>query len=108
MKNIFFFSLIIAFSLGMVACNNDDGGSNDCGDFNFGLALQAESQTLADAATLYGMNPTTANCEAYKQAFRDYLDAARGLENCADLSGQRDEYLQAIDQAEQNLNALVC
>jgi len=74
---------------------------------NYAQELQDESTNLSNAATTYGQDPTAANCEAYRQAFLDYLDEADKLDNCV-LGTQRDAYRQAVDGARASLDALTC
>ncbi len=75
---------------------------------NWSSELQAELTAFNNAATTYGNNPTTANCNAYRTAGLAYLDAASDLQSCANASGQGTEYAQAIAAAEASLDALVC
>ena len=48
---------------------------------NYAQELQDESANLSNAAQAYGLDQTSANCEAYRQAFMDYLDEAEKLDN---------------------------
>jgi hypothetical protein len=94
----------------LFACNNDDDDDpTPCGaNFNFTSELMQEAQTLQNAAQVYAMDQSTANCQAWVDAYGDYLDAARDLENCAIAAGQQAQYNQAIDDAEEALNQLQC
>lgn len=88
---------------------DDDSVSNACGaNFNLGVEINAEVMALSDAATIYAMDPTPENCNAYKVAAQAYLDAVAGYEDCAQLSGQGDEYAQAIADAEASIDAIQC
>lgn len=69
--------------------------------------LADESTALSNAATAYGTDPTSANCEAYRQAFLDYLDEADRLDDCV-IGAERDAYRQAVDDARMSLEALAC
>jgi len=88
------------------SCEGD--GPSGCGDnFNYAVELQAESTALSNAAQAYANDQSTANCEAYRTAVSNYLDAAEDLDNCV-LTTQRDDYQAAIDAARDNLDALAC
>lgn len=93
--------------LAVAACKKDDP-VDPCNNFNLSVALQAESQALSNAASVYGQNPTTENCNAYRGAYQDYLDAAADLQGCANSVGQGAEYQQAIADAQASLDALQC
>ncbi len=81
---------------------------NRCGDnFNWGVELQAESSALSAAAQVYVNDPTTENCESYKAAYQDYLDAAEDIDDCV-IASERAAYQQAIDDARDNLDDLQC
>jgi hypothetical protein len=93
---------ILAISV-LTSCGKDDPVT--C---NWTTELQNESDALVAAATAYGNNPTTANCEAYKDAFQDYLNEAEKYVSCATTAGQGAELQSAINQAQADLNALQC
>lgn len=111
MKSKFFFiSVLIISILGFSGCNKDDDDIDDgpCST-NWALAVQDEANAWSSAATAYGTNPTAENCNAYKQAGNDYLDALEPFDNCAVLTGQqRAEWQAAIDAARESINNLNC
>ncbi|MEM6802781.1 MAG: hypothetical protein AAF696_15335 [Bacteroidota bacterium] len=74
---------------------------------NYTQELQNETEAVSAAAAAYGQDQSTANCEAYRQAYLDFLDAAEKLDNCVP-SSERDAYRQSIDAAQQSLNGLSC
>ena len=94
------------------ACNNDDDGPGgvNCGTLSWATEVESELNVLFEAALSYGTDPTTANCQRYKDAFSDYIDALEGLDNCvAGLSAaDRKDYNDALDDAEEELNNLQC
>ncbi|MCB0629430.1 MAG: hypothetical protein R2824_18340 [Saprospiraceae bacterium] len=104
-----FFAVLFVLSLGTtISCTKNDPGPGGCAaNFNYTAELQAEATALGNAASAYGQDPTTENCNAYKAAYQDYLDAAEDIKLCvpqADLAA----YQQAIDDARDNLDALAC
>ena len=99
--------LLFLFSLTHYSCKKDS--VNTCGNnWVFANEIADEANALGQAASAYGQDQSTANCQAYVDAYRDYLNAARALENCARLSGQQQEFNQAIDDAEDALDDLMC
>lgn len=73
--------------------DSDDLGPDTCAQTG------QRADALAQVATTYGTNPTKANCEAYRKAVNDYLDAAS---KCPTVS-ERD-----ITNARNSVNALNC
>jgi len=91
----------------LFACKKDDP-VDTCAGFNFATELQAETNAVIAAANAYGTNPTTENCNAYRTAYQNYLNAASDLQACANATGQGTEYAQAIAEAQAQLDALQC
>ncbi|MDW3652314.1 MAG: hypothetical protein R8P61_34880 [Bacteroidia bacterium] len=93
--------LLLAFSA--ISCNQ----TNNPITCNYAAELQDEATALSNAAAAYGMDQSSANCEAYRQAFMDYLDEAEKLDDCV-ISSERAAYRQAIDDTQASLDALTC
>ena len=96
---------VLVFS---VACNSDDDNADPCENWNASVAFEAELNALTTAATAYGNDPTTENCLEYKAAYVAYLDAVRNWEDCYVFHGQREEFLQAVADAEAQIMTLQC
>ena len=93
---------IVVFNIG---CKNDD----DPVGCNYATEVQNEVNALSTAATEYSNDPTnTAKCQAWKDAYQNYLNALEDNVECATLSGQQAELQSAIDQAQASLNAIQC
>lgn len=109
--NVFFGVLVLAivgFSSLPSCKDDDDGGAGGC-SAAWANALSDEAAALSDAATAYGLDPTTAKCNAYKAAFQDYIDEAESFRNCSALTGQnRADWEAALQQAQDSLDALTC
>lgn len=97
-------------ALPFVACNKDDDDDDDlCGsNWNAAVALEDEINGLNSAAATYANDPTTENCEKYRQAILDYLDAVRGYEDCYIAIGQRDEFNKAVSDSEEQARNITC
>ena len=107
MKNsitLFIFSLLL-FSIG---CGNDDPTDAGNCSTDFAQSFEDELQAVSNASQAYGSDPSTANCEAFKAAYIDYLDALDGWEECANFYNQVTEWEQAIDAARMAADNIVC
>ncbi|MCB0638451.1 MAG: hypothetical protein KDC54_17595 [Lewinella sp.] len=104
-----FFALALVTAALFLGCKKEDNNPNGCGtaNYNYTLEIQAEAQAFSDAAAAYAQDQSTANCLAYQSAAQAYLDAAADLDNCVP-SAQRPSYLQAIADAQVELDALSC
>jgi hypothetical protein len=110
MKNFFFLGLV-AFALFSTGCGSDDDGniSNPgfCTNAAFSEALNAAVMNLSDAATLYGTDPTPANCNAYKAAARNYLDEIKRFESCATINSLQ-SFQDSLREAEESVDMITC
>ena len=94
------------------ACGGDDEDQPTPAGGNCTLAFYADGYAteLADltlAAETYLADPTTANCEAYRTTFADFIDFLRAFENCPAVA-DRAEYRQDLRDAEADLRDLEC
>lgn len=94
---------LLFFSMG---CDKDD--KNDPVGCNWFTEVQAESTALSDAATAYGLDPTTANCEAFVDAYEAYLVALEANLGCAGTQGNQAELQAEIDAAQAQLANINC
>jgi hypothetical protein len=101
--------LFVGVCLFLFACGGDDAAEN-CADLsiNFASEFSNEIQAIVNAGTAYGNDPSTSNCEAYKDAIQDYIDVLRDFEDCAREAGAEDEWLQAINEYDVNLLNNIC
>lgn len=107
-STLFLFMSIFAISL-FWSCGSSDPLEDKCGtSWSPADELQDEITALTNAATVYGQNPTIENCEAYKDAYQDYLDEIKDWEDCYVYVGQQAEFNQAIADAQASLDAFEC
>ncbi|MEM6697097.1 MAG: hypothetical protein AAF806_13600 [Bacteroidota bacterium] len=98
------FVLLAAFFL-VTACDDDSA----CADnFNFATEVADELNALNDAAVAFGQDQSPENCNAYKTAATDYIDALEDLKSCAEIAGQGVAYQQALDSTQAEIDALMC
>ena len=101
---ILLFAMAI-MTLGTTSCSKKS--TVNCGSFGWGVAVQDEITTLSNASAAYSQNPTTENCNAYRQAYIDYINALRDYDKCVQ-SADRADWQQALDDAEQEANNIQC
>ena len=90
-----------------LACGKNNGVT-PCG-VNWANDIQDEANNLSNAILLYSQDPTPANCEAYRQAYLEYLDELKDWGNRCTLSSQdRKEWQEAIDDAEDEVDDIDC
>jgi len=105
----FFGALALVSVVFLAQCKKDDNKVDKCTGFNFSAQIEAELNAFSTAATAYGQDPTPANCNAYKAAGLDYVNALEDLKDCAILSGQNEQqYQQSIDDAKASFQSIVC
>lgn len=81
-------SFIVMFAIAMLvgSCKKDSVlnplNTADCATL---------SLNVSNAANAFGMDPTVANCEAYKDALQEYVN------KCAGIAGYNAAYQDAID-----------
>ncbi len=96
--------LIFSFSIFFTACHKLDPCDND----DFESSFQDEIEAISTAAVNYGQDPTTQNCNIFKDAYTDYVNALEDWDSCAEASGQRIEWQQALDSARASINDIEC
>ena len=107
MKNFLLlaFSGLVLFSL--ASCGGDN--NNNCAfGIGFSTEINDELSAVIDASVEYGNDPSVENCEGYKSAYRDYIDALRSLRSCYVAYGSIDDYNEALEEAEDDLDDLDC
>jgi hypothetical protein len=107
-KKIFFSLFLMIAVFGFWTCSKDKNKTDLCTGA-WASELSTEANAMVNAAQTYATNPTTANCNAYKQAAQAYLDALAPYGNCATLTGQdRVDWQNALDGAQASVNSLDC
>lgn len=99
------FFLVVIF-LSQVSCKKDDSDPGYCGS-TWSTQLSDESTALSNAITVYATSPTTENCNAYKAAYQNYLDALKPFKDCTGYTAaQKNDLENAIAQAESEISTL--
>ena len=87
-----------------IACGDDNGV--DCTSQEFNGIINNEVQAVNDAGNAWALDPTQANCDAFKQAAQDYIDAIEDFGSCNGIS--QTEYDQAVQAARAAADAIPC
>jgi len=98
---------IFCFTLLVTSCSKDgDAGLAPC-TTAWATDLQGELTAVINAATAFGTDASDANCNAYKSAYQDYINALKPYGNCATLTGQnRTDWQEALNEAEADVATL--
>ena len=108
MKKIISISLFVVFviSFSSISCKKDKDDPGICGT-TWATQLTAESNAVSNAITVYAANPTAQNCNAYKTAYQNYLNALKPYTDCTVYTaGQKSELQSLIAQAEADISTL--
>ena len=97
---------IFCFTLFVTSCSKDGDGVAPCSTA-WGTELQNELTAVINAGTVYALDPSAANCNAYKAAYQDYINALKPYGNCATLTGQsRADWQKTLSDAEADVSTL--
>lgn len=102
--------LAIVAILGLSSCKKDKD-SNDPAICSADLAIELDDEydALLTAWDAYVSDMSVENCNAYKAAYQDYIDALKPFLECASWTADELQDLQdAIDEAEAAMNELTC
>jgi hypothetical protein len=98
--------LVVVTFIGLGSCKKKATDPDYCST-SWATQLSAEVNALSAAAQAYATEQTPANCNAYKTAYQNYLDALEPFGDCALWTTQQKADLQdAIDEAQQQISTL--
>ena len=97
---------IVLIMSGLFSCKSDEEKLAAC-SITWATDLQPELIAISTAATTYSNDPSVANCNAYKVAYEDYIDALEPYGSCSALTGQnRTAFEQALQDARDSVDTL--
>lgn len=103
------FATTAALLLFATSCSKDSplNPNGNCFGGNWATQYADELEDWSDAAEAYAENPTPANCTAYKNAAKAYLDALENIYGCVPTvsRGQIDD---AIEEAKDDVDNESC
>jgi hypothetical protein len=103
-----FYGLFVLFLIGGINSCKKNKNDAPC-SLAWATELSAEVNAMSAAAQAYASDPTTANCNAYKQATQAYLNALSPYGNCTLLSGQqRIAWENALADAQESVDNMDC
>ena len=108
MKKLTYYFLLAMLSISITACGDDEPDVDCSNQGAIYASLQDEIDAITTTATAYGNNQSTENCNAYKAAYLDYIDALRGLRNCYEEFGILEDYDDDLNEAEDAVDDIVC
>lgn len=85
MKNLKLFKTILRTIIGVCVLTlfvNCSKNPLKCATGSWALEISKELEDFTEALQLYNEDPTVANCNNYKNAFGDYLNALEDLDGC--------------------------
>jgi len=91
----FFIQITTIFTLVIFSSCGSSIDDDRCDD------LEIASETFLDAAVLYSNDPSTANCNSYKESLENYIDV---LEDCTTVS----TFGTGIQEARDLMDSLDC
>jgi hypothetical protein len=102
--------LAIIAILGLSTCNKDkDSGDPAFCSANWADELEGEYDALYAAWAAYVADMSVENCNAYKAAYMDYINALEPFLECSSwTAAERQELQDAIDESEAAMNELTC
>lgn len=93
--------------LGLGSCSKNSPLSPNCLSGSWIKNLEKELSAWSAASQLYGDDPTKANCENYKKAGVDYINALSKIKNCVP-GGSKSDFDEEQAEAKKELNAIIC
>jgi len=108
MKKLIFLSTILAMVMLTTSCGSDGDDTPENCSVAYSQAFEDELTNITNATQVYSTDPTPANCQAFKDAYSDYLDALEDWENCAIFYNQTAQWQQGIDAARASLDDIMC
>lgn len=99
---------LVATTVTTISCSkNNPLNPLGCGSGTWAIQVSDEAAAWASAASDFSSDPTTANCQTYKNAANDYLNALDGVRACVAGVSQA-EFNEAIAEAKQDVDEADC
>lgn len=103
------YTVLASIILSISACSDDNplNPLGACASGSWATEVTNESAALTTAAQAYTDDPTVANCNAYKTAGTNYLDALEDARGCV-IGATQSAFNQAVNEAQAEIDALDC
>lgn len=100
--------LFISLSISLMGCSSsDDSDDLSSGCNNWSEQFLAQSNAYSTASSVYSNDPTLANCQNYKTAGLNYIDALEDVIDCVP-NANRPGFLDDLNQYRDEVNAVAC
>ncbi|MBT8232221.1 MAG: hypothetical protein HKO66_11270 [Saprospiraceae bacterium] len=99
---LFFAFLLVSFVF--VSCGDDV----DCTESVLEMESEPLYESAFDASDDYIADPSDENCKSYKDALEELLDFIKDRKQCAEESGEIEDYNEAVSALEGEIDALSC
>ena len=105
MKSILSF-LALSFCLFLSSCGSS--AIAKCNSLGFAQEFQEEFTIISATSQAYSSDPTPENCEAFKDAYRSYIDVLASWEDCAIELNQEADWRESLEEARQDVEDIEC
>tara|TARA_R110002167_G_scaffold108803_6_gene277720 strand:+ start:1174 stop:1515 length:342 start_codon:yes stop_codon:yes gene_type:complete len=106
---LFFIGCCTATLVFTSSCGKDNplNPLDGCGSASWAERVEAESTALSQASSTYSGDPTVANCQSFKTAYVNYLEALEDVRACVP-GATKDAFEQAIAAAKKDIQDETC
>lgn len=107
-SHVIIFLTITLMLFGLTGCGGDDGvPALLCGGGNWLSEIEEDTTKYLESATKYSQDPTKENCEAFKKASLNYVEAYKSVAKCVPGVSKK-TYEQAFDELKDEVNSIDC
>lgn len=94
----------------VTACgDNSSNSTGTCNGFMWTQEVSDEATAFSEAAAAFGQDRTLQKCEAFKEAYGNYVDALEDVNvSCFTTEINEQEYREVLAEAKAELNELNC
>ncbi|EPR73343.1 hypothetical protein ADIWIN_1774 [Winogradskyella psychrotolerans RS-3] len=91
----------------MGCSSSDDSDDLSSGCNNWSELYLAQANAYSAAFNAYATDPSVANCQSYKTAGLNYIDALEDVMDCVP-NANRQRFLEDVEEYRDEVNAVVC
>lgn len=102
------FFVVSSLVIVMSGCSKSDKKVDCHSGFNLYSVTENEVEAFSSAAIDYVSDPSTANCNRYRNALSSYVNALEKYEKCALEFGHIEDWKLFIQEARESINGLQC
>ena len=106
-SNIFLITLILIFMLLISCSSSDDDGDLNTNCNNWTEQYLAQANAFSEASNVYTNDPTLVNCQNYKAAGLNYVNALESVIDCVPMANSQ-AYIHSLNEYRAEVNAIEC